>query len=147
MLEHRETPNQCCYIRIQEKKLLRENPLFVPKPNKCHYQDNMEKKLHRKNQTHSYCSDMTNIYCSQETQTIEFATIQFENITGKTQNFILMLLGYRENNCSLNCGQQNFLHNTRLIYRCAKYKKINIAFINNKQESLQCCSFFFINTC
>jgi hypothetical protein len=55
----------------------------VPKPNKCHYQDNMEKKLHRKNQTHSYCSDMTNIYCRQETQTIEFTMTQFENITGK----------------------------------------------------------------
>jgi hypothetical protein len=30
-----------------------------------------------------YCSDITNTYCSRETQTIPFAMTQFKNITGK----------------------------------------------------------------
>jgi hypothetical protein len=43
----------------------------------------MEKKLLRKNQTQSYNSDMTNTYCSRETQTVAFAMTQFKHVTGK----------------------------------------------------------------
>jgi hypothetical protein len=109
LLEHRETPNWCCYIRIQEKTT-QGKPTAWAESKLVPLWFNMEKKMHRKNQTHSCCSDLTNTYCSRETQTIAFAMTQFKNITGKNTKLYSHVVRIQGKQLLL---KQIFLHNTQ----------------------------------